>query len=261
MRNNGSMVQVTRVVRLLLIANIAAFLVQMTADTFLGTHFFETFGLVPYRLFEHLALWQLVTYQFVHADLFHLLFNMLVLWMLGSELETQWGPRFFTKYYFVCGIAGGLVYAVVQLFFRGTPTNLIPVVGSSGSIYGLLVAYGILYSERTMLFMMMFPMKAKHFVGLLVGVEVFTTVFNPRSGVANLAHLGGMAAGVAYLWGAAYLKRRTRLGDDLLGMKGGKVKGGKARHLRLISSDKSDADDKKPSSRNSSSGGGSPTFH
>ncbi len=249
------MVQTTPVVRILLIINVAAFLIQMTADTFFGTHLFEIFGLVPYRLYEHFAVWQLVTYQFVHADLFHLLFNMLVLWMLGSELELQWGKNFFTKYYLVCGVAGGIFYAVVQFFFRGSPTSLIPVVGSSGSIYGLLIAYGILYSERTMLFMMMFPMKAKHFVGLLVGVELFTTVFNPRSGIANLAHLGGMAAGVIYLRGIAYLKKKNHLGS-----KKEKNKKNQARHLRLIPT--ASPHEEQPKSKPPSSGAGnSPTFH
>ena len=252
-----STIRTTPVVRWLLIANVAAFLFQMIADTFFGTHLMDLLGLVPYRVIHHKALWQFVSYMFLHGDLFHILFNMLVLWMIGSELEAHWGPRFFTRYYFTCGTAGAFLYMLVQLFVVGGTESTVPVVGSSGAIYGLLVAYGILYSERVMLFMMVFPMKARHFVLLLAGIELVTTVFNTRSGVANLAHLGGMVAGFATLSLSAYLRIRARRNP---GSGGGRKLKRKPKHLRLVINNDAiqefetdDTDD--------TDGSGKPSFH
>src|SRR4051812_9257004 len=187
-------IRTTPTVRLLLIINVAAFLIHLVGDTFFGTHLLETFALTPQIIFQSHAYWQLVTYMFMHADLFHILFNMLILWMIGSELEAQWGTKFFLKYYFVCGLSAGLFYLGVQSFLHGS-ANMVPMLGSSGAVYGLLVAYGIIYSERMMLFMMVFPMKAKHFVMILAAIEFISTVFYSRAGVANAAHLGGMVVG------------------------------------------------------------------
>ncbi len=223
-------VRLTPVVRILLIACIATYLIQMTADTFFGTHILEWLGLVPYRVFNHYAVWQLFTYQFLHADLFHILFNMLVLWMIGSELEANWGSRFFIRYYLLCGSFGGFIYLAAQAFAANKLASLIPVVGSSGAVYGLLVAYGILFSERVMLFMMVFPMKAKHFVLLLAAIELFTTVFGSSTGVANLAHLGGMFAGFACLSLIAYFRAKKRTAKSRPSQR--RRKGG--RHLKLV---------------------------
>ncbi len=225
--------QLTRVVKWLVILSVAGFLFQLFGDTFFGTHILESFGLVPYKFFRG-AFWQLFTYGFMHSDLFHILFNMLILVMIGSELEAQWGSRFFLIYFSVCTVSAALFYLLVQLLFMGTPTSLIPMVGSSGGVYGLLVAYGIIYSERTMLFMMVFPMRARHFVMILAAIEFISTVFYSRSGVANAAHLGGMIVGFLFLLTNAYIKVRRRQAK-----KGGqaKPKGLKARavsHLKLV---------------------------
>ncbi len=203
-------IRLTTVVKWLLIFNVGFFLIQLFSDTFFGTSILEIFALVPAHVFQKATLWQFLTYMFFHADLFHILFNMLILWMIGSELEQQWGSRFFLKYYFICGLSGGFIYFFIQIFFKGTSTNYIPMMGSSGAIYGLLVAYGIIYSERLLLFMMIFPMKAKHFVLLLAAIEFISTVFYSRSGVANAAHLGGMVVGFSYLFIKAYLRVRKK---------------------------------------------------
>ena len=203
-------VQTTRAVKFLMISCVSLFLIQLIGDTFFGTQIKETLGLVPSRFFERGSVWQIFTYMFMHADLFHILFNMLILWMIGSELEAGWGTKEFVKFYFICGVAAGLFYLMVQAFFRGTAINHVPMVGSSGAIYGLLVAYGIIYSERQMLFMMVFPMKAKHFVFILAGIEFISTVFYTNSGIANAAHLGGMIVGFTYLLLKAYFRIRKK---------------------------------------------------
>ncbi len=127
-------IRTTPAVRWLLISGVALFLLQLIGDTFFGTQFLEWLGLVPALFFERHYYWQAVTYLFMHADLFHILFNLLILWMIGSELEAQWGTREFLKYYFTCGIAAGFFYLAVQIFFRGTSVSMIPMVGSSGAI-------------------------------------------------------------------------------------------------------------------------------
>src|SRR5271156_305048 len=96
-------IRTTASVRWLLIISIGAFLVQLVGDNFLQAHIMTTLALVPYSFLKQHYYWQLVTYMFMHADMFHILFNMLLLWMIGSELEAQWGTKFFLKYYFTCG--------------------------------------------------------------------------------------------------------------------------------------------------------------
>ncbi len=203
-------IRTTPAVRALLISSISAFLIALIADTFLHMRVIETFGVVPTLFFDKYYFWQPFTYMFMHDSLFSILFNMLILWMIGSELEAGWGTKAFLKYYFVCGISAALFYLAIQAFLRGTPAGFMPIVGATGAVYGLLVAYGILFSERQMLFMMVFPMKAKHFVLILAAVEFVTTVFYSQSGVANAAHLGGMVAGFMYLVFRAWLRMRSR---------------------------------------------------
>jgi membrane associated rhomboid family serine protease len=249
-------IRTTPVVRVLLIACISLFLMQLIGDTFLGTHILEVFSLIPYRFYESHYFWQPITYMFMHADLFHILFNMLILWMIGSELEAQWGAKFFTKYYFICGISAAAVYLLVQAFFRGSPTALVPMVGSSGAIYGLLVAYGIIYSERMMLFMMVFPMKAKHFVLVLAAIEFVSTVFYSHSGIANAAHLGGMLAGFVYLFLNAWLRIRAKQ------RKTGKKRKVRGKHLRLVVNNEVIKEFEDDDEEDQDNGGpGRPTFH
>lgn len=197
-------------VKSLVILSVGAFLIQLFGDSFLNTHILQTLGLVPALFFEKKFLWQPFTYLFMHADLFHLLLNMFILWMLGSELENLWGSKEFLKYFFITGTAAAVFYLSIQAFFRGTTASMIPLVGSSGAVYGLLVAYGIIFSERTMLFMMIFPIKAKHFVLVLAGIEFVSTVFYTSTGVANAAHLGGMVVGFVYLILKAYFKIKIK---------------------------------------------------
>ncbi|MBI3543763.1 MAG: rhomboid family intramembrane serine protease [Deltaproteobacteria bacterium] len=233
---------------------IGAFLVQLIGDTFLGTHLLETLSLTPYLIFEKHYFWQFVTYMFMHADLFHILFNMLILWMIGSELEGQWGTKFFLKYYFVCGLSAGVFYLAVQSFLHGS-ANMVPMLGSSGAVYGLLVAYGIIYSERMMLFMMVFPMKAKHFVMILAAIEFISTVFYSRAGVANAAHLGGMVVGFAYLFLNAWLRIRAKR------KKTGKKQRMRRSHLRLVVNNEVLKEFDDDDDEDEDSDPGRPTFH
>jgi membrane associated rhomboid family serine protease len=144
-------------------------------------------------------LYQLFTYMFMHGGIGHLLFNMLALWMFGITLEQTWGTRRFLKYYFLCGIGAGICDAGVRVLLN--PHALppwIPTMGASGAIYGLLLAFGVLFPDTQVLMNFLFPIKAKYFV-MIYGAVALISAWGGNSGVSNLAHLGGMLFGLLYL--------------------------------------------------------------
>jgi membrane associated rhomboid family serine protease len=147
------------------------------------------------ELSSNFYIWQLITYQFMHGGFMHLFFNMLALWMFGAELESLWGSRKFLIYYLLCGIGAGLV----QLFISPLFSNPAPTIGASGAIYGILVAFGMTFPNRTiMMFPIFFPIPAKIFVILFAGMELLNGL-NSSDGVAHFAHLGGAVMGVLLL--------------------------------------------------------------
>lgn len=162
-----------------------------------------TLGLMPAAVVEQFYVWQLGTYMFLHAGLFHILFNMLALWMFGTELERIWGTRYFLKFYFVTGIgAAALTVLFSQLplgLARGLQHSI--VIGASGAIYGLLLAYGLYFPDRPIYMYLVFPIPAKYFV-LIMGVIAFYSSLADNNGVANATHLGGLLVGYLYLKGA-----------------------------------------------------------
>jgi membrane associated rhomboid family serine protease len=192
-------------VKLLLITNVALFVLNMIVGDVMTIRL----GLSPQLVFEQLAVWQPVTYMFLHSTggLGHILFNMLALWMFGTELERTWGTRFFTKYYFVTGVGAGLASLVLSLWVDGIYYST--TVGASGAIYGLLVAYAIYFPHRT-IFLIIFPLPARVFV-IIAGLLAFmNSVAGPGSGVAHSAHLAGLVIGYLYLKGL-----RTRPLDEI----------------------------------------------
>ncbi len=182
-------------VKWLLIANIGLFVVNFFARELLGADPFPIFGLVPYEVLWMGYLWQLVTYLFLHGGIGHILFNMLALWMFGADLERDWGTRRFLQYYFLCGVGAGICVLIMALLLGGLGLR---TIGSSGAIYGVLLAFGLLYPDRIILFSFLFPMKAKYFV-IIIGAIAFLSSFQVGSGVSHIAHLGGMIFGYVYL--------------------------------------------------------------
>jgi membrane associated rhomboid family serine protease len=140
--------------------------------------------------------WQLFTYMFLHGGILHLLFNMLTLWFFGSQIERDWGTRRFLKYYFLCGIAAGVCVVIANLL-----TVDVPTIGASGAIFGVLVAFAVLYPNQTVLMNFLFPIKAKYMVMIYAAIELLMTMRPGQSGVSTIAHLGGMAFGYVYLKG------------------------------------------------------------
>ena len=186
----------TPAVRVLIITNVVAFLLQIFDRIAGGGGMVSNFGLTPLSVTQNYYLWQLVTYMFLHdsGQLFHILFNMLGLWMFGSELERAWGTRQFTKFYFICGIGAGILTVLLS------PLSPIATIGASGAIYGVLAAFGILFPNR-IIYWVIFPIPAKWFVLILGGMAFFSSLSATGSGIAHVAHLGGMLCGLVYLKG------------------------------------------------------------
>jgi membrane associated rhomboid family serine protease len=187
---------VTPAVKLLLIANIAVFVLQTLLSVATDYRLEFYFGLIPRLVLHEFYLWQVFTYQFLHGGLFHILFNMLALWMFGCDLESRWGSNFFLRYYFVCVVGGG----VLNIVFA--PNQMGPSIGASAGIYGILLAYGLIYPHRTVYLYFLFPIKMKHFVWIIGAIALYSSMTAGQSGIAHLAHLGGMVFGYLYLRGA-----------------------------------------------------------
>ncbi|ACF13251.1 Rhomboid family protein [Chloroherpeton thalassium ATCC 35110] len=136
--------------------------------------------------------WQPLTYMFLHGGFTHILFNMFALWIFGAEIENYWGTRHFTTYYFVCGVGAALINLIASIGAGG------PTVGASGAVFGVLLAFGMMFPNRYIFLYFLFPIKAKYFVAGYAIIEFFST-FNINSPVAHFAHLGGMLVGYVYI--------------------------------------------------------------
>jgi membrane associated rhomboid family serine protease len=156
------------------------------------------FGLIPLQVM-HGMIWQLITYSFLHFGLLHLLFNALALWMFGAQLETDWGSKRFIEFYFFCTVMAALTTVAVSYMHLPGVTPLTTTIGASGGIYGLLVAFGVLYGEsEIMMFPLPFMIKAKYFIWGIVFLTLVGAI-QETGGVANFAHLGGLLFGYLYL--------------------------------------------------------------
>ncbi len=232
--------KVTPAVKFLLGGCLGGFIAQATLDLYFGGNVKALFGLVPRLVVEKGYVWQILTYTFMHGDVSHLVFNMVALVFLGSELEALWGVRRFVSFSAVCAMFGAAAYILIAAFF---PTVMdVPLVGISAAIYGMLVAYGVLFGERQMYFMMMLPMRARTFALLLGGVMLMTVLFSPDGRLSALAHLAGMVGGVFYLVTETRIRIRAREKDAKR-----IVSKLKPNRLRLVpKSEETKSDDKPP---------------
>ena len=173
----------------LLIANVAVFFLEST-----GAVPFQTFALWPPGGFDsNFQPWQLVTYAFLHAGLAHIFFNMLALYMFGAEIERLFGTRYYVLYYFACVVTAALTHLAMTALL-GLPPE--PMVGASGGIYGLLLAFGIYFPHRRVLLLFPpIPMPARVFVFGFAALELILGVTQTAAGIAHFAHLGGMLGG------------------------------------------------------------------
>lgn len=191
---------VSPAVRAILIACAGVFVLSLVMQEEVLTWL----GLMPVAVVEDVRLWQPVTYIFVHAGVMHLAFNMLAIWMFGVELERKWGTRFFTTFFFICGIAAGLATLAVGLLPIDAAwrerTYLGVTVGASGALYGILYGWAREFPYRTVLMFLIFPVQARWFVAIMIAID-FAIAASSRltSGTAHLAHFAGLAAAYLYL--------------------------------------------------------------
>lgn len=187
----------TPAIKALVAINVAVFLLSYVAPVIR-----DLLGLRPVDMVERLYLWQPLTYMFVHGGIFHILFNMLALWMFGVELERMWGTRYFTKFYFIAGGGAALTTLVVSFMpgFGGEVYDAL-TIGASGAVYGVLLAYALYFPHRPIYMYFVFPIPAKYFVMIIGAISLLASMGGPGGGIAHTTHLGGLAAAYLYLKG------------------------------------------------------------
>ena len=190
-----------RTVKLIIILNAAVWVLQLLGRA-ADVNFIELyFGLRPWYITHEWMIWQFGTYMFLHAGFFHIFINMFTLYMFGNDLERYWGSKRFLTYYLVTGIGAGLCSYLVGI------NSLTITIGASGAIYGLLLAYGMLYPNRLVYLYFLFPVKVKWLVIFMGALAFFSSISGNSPGVANVAHLGGLLVGYVYLKGGNWLLR------------------------------------------------------
>jgi len=198
---------VSTTLKALIAANVVMFLVTTFARSVIAY-----LGLVPALVLQQFWVWQIATYMFLHGGIFHIVFNMLALWMFGAELERIWGTRDFLKFYFVTGIGAGaltVLFSTLPFSFAQQVQHSI-VIGASGAIYGLLLAYALYFPDRPIYMYFVFPIPAKVFVAIMGAIAFFSAVGASGGPVANVAHLGGLVFGYLYLKGPTNLQLELR---------------------------------------------------
>lgn len=179
-------------IKYLLIANGIIFLLTKSMFTGvwtpIGEIFAQYFALWSFDYGGFLP-WQLVTYMFLHADLSHIFFNLFALWIFGQAIENLWGTKRFIIYYLLTGIGAALIHMTVGGYFTYT-------IGASGAVFGILLAFGMMFPDRYIILLFPpIPIKAKYFVAIYGGIELFSGLSRADSGVAHFAHLGGLIVG------------------------------------------------------------------
>jgi membrane associated rhomboid family serine protease len=194
------------ITRVLLIVNVLVFLAQMaTGDTLLVHFALWPFGPhQPARLdnggvtMVGFEVWQLITYSFLHGGVPHIAFNMLALWMFGGPVENALGARRYTFYYFACVLGAAVAQLIVTHFFQ--PNDFYPTLGASGGVFGLLLAFAVLYPQaKVFLFFIPAPVPARIAVVGYMILELVLGVTGTQAGVAHFAHLGGALVGFALI--------------------------------------------------------------
>ncbi len=218
----------TWAVKRIIIANIVVFALQKLTDLlkigvvkiYAGQYTMKEpvleyfFGLNPDLVTHKFMIWQFASYMFLHGGIFHILINMFMLYMFGNELERLWGTGRFMRYYFITGIGAGICSWIIGI------NNPAITIGASGAIYGILLAYGVTYPNRVVYLNFLFPVKVKWMVLILGAIAFYSSLGGSNSGIAHIAHLGGMVVGYVYLrgknWRSLYKQFEARRQHDKL---------------------------------------------
>jgi membrane associated rhomboid family serine protease len=188
-------------VKRIIIACVGIYFLQVLLGAFSPTsvNYLILFGSLIPAAVMHGWVWQLVTYSFLHGGVWHVLINMLMLWMFGAQEEQDWGSKKFLEFYLFCVIGAALTtMSVSYLHIHGVGPNT-PTIGASGGVLGVLMAFGMLYgNQEILMFPLPFMMKAKYMVAIMIFLVVIAT-FSPANGIATFAHLGGLLFGFLYV--------------------------------------------------------------
>jgi len=200
-----------RAVQIILLLNLAVFLPAMIMVAFApeATAWLAAMVLIPMRYAE---VWRFVTYAFVHWDPVHFLFNMLMLWMFGDEVAKWLGNRSFTVLYLLSAVVAGMVS--IPFYMGAMLEPSVQILGASGALYGVMVAYAGLFPDRQMLLFMIIPVRARTAVLIFIAIDVL--LLKSGDGVAHFTHLGGALAGLLFLWGRRNLPQGNYPGARLL---------------------------------------------
>ena len=188
----------TPAIKVLIAANVVVFLASLAVPAIK-----LQLGLSPADVFGRLAVWQPFTYMFLHGGLFHILFNMLALWMFGVELERMWGTRYFVKFYAVAGVGAAITTLALSFlpFSFGNELYYSLTIGASGAVYGILLGYARYFPDRPIYLYFVFPIPAKYFVMIIGAVSLLSSMGAAGGGVAHTTHLGGLVAAYLYIKG------------------------------------------------------------
>jgi len=199
-------------IMILILINVGIFLIQLflnqyqmiyLVDGYKGQSSVMTyyFGLTPILILKKGFIWQLFSYVFLHStySFVHILFNMYALLIFGTPIEQEWGSKRFLFYYFFCGIGAGLTIFIINLINQGMGFYA-PTIGASGAVFGLLLAFGILYPNSVILLFFILPVKAKYLVILYGGFELYLELFGGQSNISHIGHLGGLFFGLIYFY-------------------------------------------------------------
>lgn len=181
----------TPTVKIIIIANCAIFVLQLI----FGSTVIRWFGLTPALVLFGLHIWQPFTYLFLHAGLGHLLFNMLGLWMFGSDLERHWGSNRFLRFFFFTGAGAGVLSVLVH------PSSTVPTIGASGAVYGILMAFALLFPDRIIFLAFLPPIRVKYLVMIMGFIAFVMAIGQSGTPIDHIAHLGGMAFAFLYVKG------------------------------------------------------------
>lgn len=193
---------------IMIVTTVIWFVGQIILEGYFKVPVSDYFSLIPGKIIFEFQIWQLLSYIFLHSQsqITHILFNMLMLWFMGGELEQRWGTKKFVLFYILNGIGAAVIYTlgvgIFAYFSESQRVLLIPVVGASGALFALMLSYGWLFGDRIIYFLMMFPMKARYFVMILAFIQFASLMSSGVMGgeVAYLAHLGGLISGVIYMF-------------------------------------------------------------
>lgn len=181
----------------LIIVNVIVFTIQIFSGPQYGSVLIENFALTPSLVLERYQMWQFVTYMFLHGNMLHIFFNMYALLIFGIPIEQEWGSRRFLIYYFFTGIGAGISIFLINYFTQGIGF-ISPTIGASGAVFGLLLAFGLLYPDAELLLFFVLPIKAKYLVFLYGGIELYLEMSSSTSSISHIGHLGGLFFGILF---------------------------------------------------------------